>query len=144
MPTVSVPSGAMTRLEREEIGAASSAPSCMTIPVGGPFPAKKSPLTPTTVASELWSFSIPVSGSVPRSAPWASAGPSVYSEPSGFGAVTTSRTTGPREVNCTWRWYVTPGMSSFVVDVWAPAGAASTPAAKARMSSLRSTDPAAA
>ena len=65
--TVSVPSEAMTRLERDEIGAASSAPLRMTIPVGGPLPVKKSPFTPTTVAAALASFSIPVSGSVPKS-----------------------------------------------------------------------------
>ncbi len=120
----------------------------MTMPVGGPFPAKKSPLTPTTVASELLSFSMPVSGSVPKSDPCASAGPSVYSEPSGFGAVTTSRTTGPREVNCTWRWYVTLGMSVCCETVFcvaaryaASAAPASAPTATAAMSNLRSTTP---
>src|SRR5581483_7653829 len=62
-------------------------------------------------------LSIAVSFSVPATASLASAGASVYSEPSGLGAVTTSRTTGPRGVNSTWRVYVTPGMSSACVSV---------------------------
>ena len=49
--TASVPSGAMPRLEREDTGASSSVPPRMTIPVAGPFPAKKSPFTPTSVPS---------------------------------------------------------------------------------------------
>jgi len=39
--------------------------------------------------------------------------------PSGFGAVTTSRTIGPREVKSTSRVYVTPGIRTDVdTDSW--------------------------
>ncbi len=68
----------------------------MRMPEGEPgFGAKKSPFTPTTVAFALASFSMSVSVSVPTIALFESAGASVYSAPSGRGAVTMSSTTGP-------------------------------------------------
>ena len=74
---VSEPSAPTARLERDVTGAASSVPPRMTMPVGGPFAAKKSPFTPTTVAVAERLFSMSVSFSVPTIAPFESAGASV-------------------------------------------------------------------
>src|SRR5215213_5818321 len=58
--------------------------------------------------------------------------------PVGRGAVRTWIATGPYAVNCTWRSYVTPGMSRLRTS-WACAGPARTPAASAAMRTLLST-----
>ena len=63
--TVSVPSGAIPRLERASAGAESSRPSRISTPDGFPgLAAKKSPLTPTVVAAAFSACSISVSFSV--------------------------------------------------------------------------------
>ncbi len=68
----------MPRLERELSGAESSAPPRISMPLGLPgFAAKKSPLTPTTVAVGEISFSMSVSFSVPTIALFESTGASV-------------------------------------------------------------------
>ena len=69
----------------------------------------------TVVALWATRLSMCVSVSFPRRASFDSPGASEYVSPSGFGAVTTSSTMGPRDVKSTSRVYVTPGRSTDVV-----------------------------
>jgi hypothetical protein len=142
--TRSDPSAAIPVLERSAIGGESSTPSRRRTPLGRlSAGAKRSPLTPAAVAAGESVRCISVTRSAPRMALFERTGSSVQSPP-GRGALMTWMATGPCDVNCTWRSYVTPGMSSCrpAEAVAACAGAADAPTASEQtMTSARSTDP---
>ncbi len=90
-------------LERRPLGALSRTPARMSAPIGWPSPAaKRSPLTPATVATDETSRSMALTLSFPRTALFESTGFSWY-RPVGFGADNRWTTTGPCAVNSTWR-----------------------------------------
>ena len=70
----SEPSAATPMLDRSAAGGWSSTPERSTMPLGSPLGAKKSPLTPATVAVADTRRSIAVSGSRPAMTPFESAG----------------------------------------------------------------------
>ena len=61
-------------LDRSASGGWSSTPERSTMPLGSPLAAKKSPLTPATVAVAEARRSIALSGSRPETTPFESAG----------------------------------------------------------------------
>ena len=87
-------------LDRLSPGECWSWPSRMRIPLGRPLDAKRSPLTPATVAVADRFRWIAVTRSVPTMAPLESTGLRAQ-RPPGRGIVSTWMTEGPWNVNCT-------------------------------------------
>ncbi len=125
--TSSIPSVRMPTLERLALGANASALFRMKMPLSLPLSKReKSALTPAVTPS-VTLRSIEVSVSRPSTDSFERRGSSVV-RPPGRGPEITCSTTGPCDVNCTVRLYVTPGQSS--VDAASAAGGCSPRAAR--------------